>query len=314
MVLLTALLSPAFFSCQKPAPASPGEQTPIQIYILRAKKATLSSLDLFFFHDDELESLDAYQRIEDPGEASVQGIAGSGAHRIVAFTNQDEDRYVWSDIRSFPALSSLSFSLEQDSPVAPFLYGQARVEAGNSRRCQLTLQPALAAIELRSLCCDFRGKGYEGALFHLERIFLTWANGLYLPLDPGAALSYLNPGRLDTSLSPRHTQLLQAETARDIGEHREEIGQTLYTYPNPAREASMGQMVTNLVLEGVLEGQRCYYPLPLPGVEANRHHIIQLTLTRMGSPDPDIPLEVGTLILENNTQPWTQAEEHTVRF
>ena len=196
VVIATALLSPAFFSCQKEASPQGTEPTPVQIYILRAKKTTLQGLDLFFFHDDALALLDSYQHIDAPAQERVQGIAGSGAHHLVAFSNVPASRFQWSDIRSVPALSSVSFSLEDDSPAAPFLFGQCPLEEGRSRRCTLRLTPALCKIELCSLSCDFRGKAYEGLPFHLERIFLTYANEAYQPLSPGTAMSYRNPGYL----------------------------------------------------------------------------------------------------------------------
>ena len=167
VVIATALLSPAFFSCQKEASPQGTEPTPVQIYILRAKKTTLQGLDLFFFHDDALALLDSYQHIDAPAQERVQGIAGSGAHHLVAFSNVPASRFQWSDIRSVPALSSVSFSLEDDSPAAPFLFGECPLEEGRSRRCTLRLTPALCKIELRSLSCDFRGKAYEGLPFHL---------------------------------------------------------------------------------------------------------------------------------------------------
>ena len=314
VVIATALLSPAFFSCQKEASPQGTEPTPVQIYILRAKKTTLQGLDLFFFHDDALALLDSYQHIDAPAQERVQGIAGSGAHHLVAFSNVPASRFQWSDIRSVPALSSVSFSLEDDSPAAPFLFGECPLEEGRSRRCTLRLTPALCKIELRSLSCDFRGKAYEGLPFHLERIFLTYANEAYQPLSPGTAMSYRNPGYLAELSHFQHPEMLLRPIGQDISATRMVLEESLYCYPNPATGAEMGRMPTHLVLEGTLDGQHCYYPIPLPALEANTHYSVQLTLTRLGSTDPDIPVESGTLILESETQPWNQAEHRTISF
>lgn len=314
VVIATVLLSPAFFSCQRAALPPGMEESPVQIYILRSKKTTPGGLDLFFFHDDALMLLDSYQHIEDGGEAHVQGIAGGSAHRLVAFSNLPASSFQWSDIRSAPALNSVSFSLENDSPVAPFLYGQCPLEEGRSRSCVLRLKTALCEIELHSLSCDFRGKAYEGAPFLLERVFLTWANSLCQPLSEETLLSYLNPGYLDETPRFRYPEMLCRSIGQEVGAARTTLETCLYCYPNPVTAAEMGRMPTHLVLEGSLDGHRCYYPIPLPALSADTHYAIDLTLTRLGSPEPDIPVESGTFILETDTQKWNHAEDLLVRF
>ena len=186
----------------------------------------------------------------------------------MAFSNVPASRFQWSDIRSVPALSSVSFSLEDDSPAAPFLFGQCPLEEGRSRSCTLRLTPALCKIELRSLSCDFRGKAYEGLPFHLERIFLTYANEAYQPLSPGTAMSYRNPGYLAEASLFQHPEMLLRPIGQDISATRMALEESLYCYPNPATGAEMGRMPTHLVLEGSLDGQHCYYPIPLPALEA----------------------------------------------
>ena len=314
VVIATALLSPAFFSCQKEASPQGTEPTPVQIYILRAKKTTLQGLDLFFFHDDALALLDSYQHIDAPAQERVQGIAGSGAHHLVAFSNVPASRFQWSDIRSVPALSSVSFSLEDDSPAAPFLFGQCPLEEGRSRRCTLRLTPALCKIELRSLSCDFRGKAYEGLPFHLERIFLTYANEAYQPLSPGTAMSYRNPGYLAEASSFQHPEMLLRPIGQDIIATRTELEESLYCYPNPATGAEMGRMPTHLVLEGTLDGHLCYYPIEIPHLEAAQVYSFDITLRRMGSPDPDIPVSSDAALVETLTVPWQNREPTTVSF
>lgn len=318
VVLTTIFLSPAFFSCEKTGFPTLSKRFPVQIYILRSEKTTPGSLDLFFFHDDELQRLDAYQRIENPDDSPVNGIAGSGKHLVAAISNFPADSYSWKDIQSFTHLTDRQFHLEDENPENPFLFGLAHLEAGLSRTCKMSLRPMLAALTLRSVSCDFSGKPYEGKALEEVSIFLINVTGIVHPLDGDGVRedSFINPGFLDRKSleGMAHPEMLYQELGMDFGAERKEVGCTLYAYPNPIEEESLGKPFTRFVIEGVLDGKRCYYPINIPSLYADRRYNMDITLTRMGSPDPDTAVEPGTVILEIKTRPWAEFDEYTVRY
>ena len=318
VVLSAVLLPPAFYSCQKTGLPEQKRRFPVQIYIQRSEKTTLRSLDLFFFHDDALQRLDSYQHVENPSEAPVAGIAGSGKHLVAAISNFPGDSYSWKDIQSSPHLSSRQFHLEDEDPENPLLYGVTHLEEGLSRTCKMKLEPMLSALHLRTLSCDFSGKPYEGKQLEKSSFFILNANSLTHPLDEDGVReeSFINPGYLDEGAMERmsHPEMLFQELGRSFGAARENVECTLYTYPNPVEEEGLGRPFTRFVIAGVLDGKTCYYPINIPGLAAGRKYTMDITLTRMGSPDPDTPAESGTVILEIDTKPWAEFDGYTLRF
>ena len=319
-VLLAAILQcPTFlFSCQscQDEPVSPALRT--QIYIQSAEKTTSEGLDLFFFQDDSLGLLDSYQRLEGGIPDRIYGVSGNGDKILAAFSGYATDRYAWSDVVSFAGLRERRFRLSDEDPERPFLCGSAHLSAGASRSAVLTLRPRLCAIRIRSLSCDFSGMPYEGLTLDSLTLFLTHVCDECLPLATGeaGAVSWINAGAVDRKAvaALAHPEMVLQETGLSVGATRLPLGNTLYSYPNPALEDSFGRPRTRLVLQGNIGTVTCWYPIPLSGLGEERMICLDITLTRMGSPDPDILTESGTVILETETVPWSDTEPSTVHF
>lgn len=81
-----------------------------------------------------------------------------------------------------------------------------------------------------------------------------------------------------------------------------------YGYPNPVTaDANAGSWIprkTRLVLEATLGGEVCYYPVTLDKMQRNTEYIINLTVTRLGSPDPDTPVTTGEASFTVEVKDW----------
>lgn len=316
--LLAALWQlPAFFTACSPT-AEP-LQTPLrtQIYIFPSENANAGALDVFFFNEDSLQRLDAYQRFPSGTALPLAGLSCSGAKKIVALSNYADDPYQWSDIQSYATLADRPFRLEDDSPETPLLFGEASVEDGTTRTCALTMHPMLCRVRIRSLACDFGDRPYAGESLKEVRAYLTHVSSLCHPMRTGEPPSaWINPGRLDSvaveSLS--HPEMLLGPIAPEVDGRRIFPETALYGYPNPAESPSFGQPVTTLVIEGILRGRRYYYPIPLGAMESGTGIDIDLTLTRAGSPDPDTPVGSDTFSLHLETAPWENRGETIIHY
>lgn len=87
-----------------------------------------------------------------------------------------------------------------------------------------------------------------------------------------------------------------------------------YCYPNPTEDDVQGgtdwsPRLTRLVVEAELGGVLCYYPLTLPIVERNTEYIINLTVTRIGSSNPDIPVTTGEALFTVTVKDWEDGGE-----
>ena len=283
---------------EEPAPAA----RKTQIYINAVGKTSIQGLDLLFFQDAPLFRLDAYQHLNGVSGGRVTGTSSTAARKVVILSNYPVDAYAWSGVRSLGSLADLPFRLEDEDPAAPMLYGES--EAGSMGR--VVLRPMLAKITLRSIACEFSERPYAGERLQDVRAYLTYASQEcrpFAPEDPPS--SWLNAGRLDeagTAALSHPEAVLQTLSTSLGGRIYPSAG--FYCYPNPSDGAAFGSPVTRLVIEGKLRGTTYYYPIDLPGLEADVQYRMDVTLTRAGTTDPDTPAAPGSIRLESQVLDW----------
>jgi hypothetical protein len=320
VAILTAFLQfPAFFSSCTREERPDSVSTKAQIYIQWSEIPTPEALDLFFFHTDGAMRLDAYQQVTGlDRNLLTYGLSGAGPRRLVVLSGNPGDIYSWADIQTYGSLAKLRFSLEEEDPEQPRLVGETLLEEAQSRKSRLTLQPMLCIIRIRSVAADFSGHPYAGTPFINNRLFLINAGTEYRPLDKegGGPVSWMNLGSLDSVAVAGlpHPDMLMQEGCGSVGTRRLYPDRLFFCYANPAAEDQPGRPVTRMVLEGDIGPVHCYYPINLPAMEAGTCYQLDLTLTRMGSPDPDIPVESGTVIIESGIQPWKRRDAETLLF
>lgn len=318
VVIVTALLqAPAFFSSCEHVSDSIQPLTGEQIYIQWTKNTTPDAIDLFFFDTDGAQKLDTYQQIADIGNDMHQyGVSGAGAKHLVALSGTPGYTAPWLDILNYGSLCKKTYRLEDEVLDYPQLVAEARLDNSASRRMPLHLQPMITQIRIRSVSCDFSGRAYAGKFFSSNRIYLSYAGIEYKPLGPGGGhpVSWINAGSLDSlaTLELPHPEMILQTGLGEIGSTRIYPERAFYCYANPAGHEGIPR--TRLVLEGMLDGQLCYYPLELPDLQAGQVYALDLTFRRMGSAHPDIPVSSDVVLVETQTVPWESREPYTVTF
>ena len=297
---------PAFLLLACTPQSLPEEPVPVarkaQIYIYPAGKTSIQGLDLLFFQEGPLFRLDAYQHLDRLNGNRVTGTSSTAARKVVILSNYPADTYPWIGIRSLESLADLPFRLENEDPAAPMLYGES--EAGSMN--QVVLRPMLAKVTLRSIACDFSGRAYAGERLQEVRAYLTYACAECRPFAPeDGPAAWLNAGRLDEAQvgTLAHPEaVVQSLTASLGGRIYPSAG--FYCYPNPSDGSQFGSPVTRLVIEGKLRGVTYYYPIDLPGLQADVQYAMDVTLTRAGTTDPDTPAVSGSIRLESQVLDW----------
>ena len=307
---------PAFLLIACTPQMLPEEPAPVarktQIYINAVGKASLQDLDLLFFQDGPLFRLDAYQHLERVSGSRVTGTSSTAARKVVILSNYPADTYAWNGIRSLGSLADLPFRLADENPAAPMLYG----ESAAGTMGQVILRPMLAKITLRSVACEFSERPYAGEKLRDVRAYLTYASQEcrpFAPEDPPS--SWLNAGRLDeagTAALSHPETVLQPLTAALGGRIYPSAG--FYCYPNPSDGSAFGSPVTRLVIEGKLGGTTYYYPIDLPGLEADVQYRMDVTLTRAGTTDPDTPAVAGSIRLESQVLDWDGRDWEDIHY
>ena len=291
--------------------SAPGARK-LQIYINAIGKASLQGLDLLFFQDGPLYRLDAYQHLDRVNGNRVNGTSSTAARKVVILSNYPTDTYPWTGIRSLGSLADLPFRLADEDPAAPMLYG----ESAAGTMSQVTLRPMLAKITLRSIACEFSERPYAGEKLQDVRAYLTYVSQECRPFAPEEPpSSWLNAGRLDeagTAALAHPETVLQSLAASLGGRIYPSAG--FYGYPNPSDGTEFGNPVTRLVIEGKLRGTTYYYPIDLPGLEADVQYRMDVTLTRAGTTDPDIPAVAGSIRLESQVLDWDGREWEDIHY
>ena len=307
---------PAFllFACSPhplPQEVVPGTRK-TQIYINATGKTNIQGLDLLFFQEGPLFRLDAYQHLDGVSGNRVTGTSSTAARKVVILSNYPTDNYAWSGIRSLESLADLPFRLADEDPDAPILYG----ESAAGTMGQVVLRPMLAKITLRSIACDFTGRAYAGERLQDVRAYLTYASQECRPFAPeDVPSSWLNAGRLDeagTSALAHPEAILRSLTASLGGRIYPAAG--FYCYPNPSDGSEFGSPVTRLVIEGKLRGTTYYYPIDLPGLQADVEYRLDVTLTRTGTTDPDTPAVAGSIRLESQVLEWDRRDWEDIHY
>lgn len=311
---------PAFLFACSPVTEPVGEkQLPprnVQIYILQTGKTTLQSLDLLFFQQKPLQRLDAYQHFSAIEGSRVEGTSSTAATRAVAFSNCPEGSFPWSAIRTFASLDDLVFRLEDEDPAAPLMVGTADLPEGSRRSCRIPLHTMLSRITLQSIACDFTGRPYADEKLENVRAYLTYVRAECHPLDTAdRPASWINAGRLDeaqTAALP-HPEMLFEDFGAAVGT-RIYPEKDFFCYANPSDGKEFGIPVTRLVIEGRLRNTVYYYPIDLPGLRPGVQYKMDVTLTRAGSTDPDIPAASGSILLQWEVLDWDERDLDDIHY
>ena len=316
--MIPAILQvPAFFSSCTRGEETIETHTERQIYIQWTKIPTPDAIDLFFFDLHGAQKLDTYQQlVQLEGGERRYGLSGSGAGWLVALSGRAGDTGSWTGIGNYGDLCKKTYRLEEEDLDAPQLFAETSLPEGASRVLTLNLSPMLCQIRIASVSCDFSGRPYAGVPFLCNKLYLTYAGTEYKPLGDaggGHPVSWINAWALD-SLASRalpHPEMVLQEGFGAVGSTRIHNPRTFLCYANPSGD---GLPRTCLVLEGRLCGQTWYYPLPLENLEPGKVYELHLTLRRMGSAQPDIPVESGTVEVVSQILPWYQREAQTVSY
>ena len=264
-----------------------------------------STLDIFAFENDRLRRLDSYQRIEaySTGDASVTSTEGDKIFFLCM--NGQRGRYGWADISSYSGLKHVFVELKDEDPTKVTCTAETSGKAGEPIS-DIILQPLASEVVLRSVRCDFNGTPYPNEVIKDVKVYLTnvSASCPVLLKDDFRPTRFINCGTHEEIKGP---------ITRDIS--YPDI--RLLCYPNMSTEDSPGSPQTRIVIEGMIENAKYYWPItinPEVGIERGCRYIYDILIRRKGCSDPDTPFDPVSIDINMNVKPWKEKEEYTVGF
>ena len=260
-----------------------------------------AGLDIFVFKDGAVKSLDSYSKVRPEGfSASV--VSGRG-DRIVAMLS---GAYLRADqiaaVRCYEDLESLFVNLEDEVAGTPVMSGETVICAGEQGPWNIVLEPLLSKVEVLGLSVKLKG-AYAGRSLDNVQAYLTGVNGSCQPLrrDGFRPSEIINNGRLRGSdLARLASPQLVSNTpriSRQMGGETTYETFSLYCYPNDVTEESSGSPFTRLVIQGDIDGQTYYYPVPInrpgfgysagkAGICRNVNYVMNIHITGPGALNP----------------------------
>ncbi len=290
--------------------------------------AEMRSMDIFVFRDDKLQRLDCYQRFDDMSLWNGTVVSGSGERILSAIVNSPYKREDWYSLTSRSKLRDIILNLEEERREYPFLSGEKRLTTVNYRLSdskELGLKPFTSEIRLKSICCDFRGKAYEGKKLTDVKVYLTNVNSECRIIEDEEAppRRIINSGGLNEDDVSKFSQpdLIVQEIEGEIGVRAFFPDIRLRCYQNNHPEETLGTPYTRLVIEGKISGQTYYWPITInrdtdeePGIWRNRQYSYNLKITRKGSTDPETPVKPEDIIINQEIAEWKETAGYTVSF
>lgn len=328
------ILLPAFYSCSEKDTGllygtmpQDGASISIDTGIMISDTYGAGCIDIFIFNNDRLGWLDSYQRFVGADPSQIDAASRKGEKRIVAVANPSRDMSAWAGINSFEAMMKATASLWDEDPGAPLMCGSAVVSMGEESSCPIEMTPLISEIRVNSLRCDFGGRPYQGEVLSDIRIYLTNVNAeVPIFLEEGfLPTEIINASALseaDMSMIS-HPEMLMKQLDISVGSKTVYPDISLYCFPNDCIEQSIGSPFTRLVIEGKLCGHTCYYPIDInrgreitgdAGIGRNSRYVYDITLTRAGTPDPDITADVTMAEVNMTVRPWTVKDEDEIDF
>jgi len=159
----------------------------------------------------------------------------------------------------------------------------------------------------------------------LDNIFLANVVGTYGLNGPADTQTWYNKmGRREDASSSSHiidgsTSQASCQELTFIGtgltikkgsSHTPSTPYLFYCYPNGETSDNMGwsspftPRKTRIVAAATIAGTKYYYPITIDSPESNKSYTVSLTISGLGSSDPDIPVSKGTISFSVEIEDW----------
>ena len=293
-----------------------GRTTVTKINVKSSSQAPPAGLDIFAFKDNASKSLDSYSRSMQGAPFTATVLSGGGDRIVAMLSGADLTPSQIASVRCYEDLESLFISLERENPSVPIMSGETVICAGEEGPWNVVLEPLMSKVEVVGLSVKLAG-AYAGKRLTNVQAYLTGVNASCQPLrrDGFRPVEILNSGRLRTSDVARLSSpqlLYQApRVSREMDGEVTYQTFSLYCYPNDVREESAGSPFTRLVIQGDIDGQTYYYPIPInrpgfgfaagrEGICRNVNYVMDIHITRPGSMSPEDDMITGGTVTQGS--------------
>ena len=255
-------------------------------------------LQIFVFRGD---ALDAYTKVSSATEATLSCTAGDRV--IYALVNDVDRSSIKTKTELLAAVSNYSNTLEGGFA----MIGSESKKLPQNSTVTINVDRLASRVVVNKITRNFTSAALAAQDLKIEKI---WIQNVAADINFGltaAPTTWLNKMNLDAQTNK---YLSDAPNASVANSSAYETPHTFFCYPNPtaddSSEATWCARHSRLVVQVKLGTDTYYYPITLPVLEYNKsYEIANLTLTRPGSDNPDVPVTFQDCTFDINIQPWT---------
>ena len=262
-------------------------------------ESNVNSLQVFVFSSDD--RLEAYAS----GDGSSLTLdCTSGEKEFMAVTNAPSLESILTKSELQSAVSDLS----DNSPSGLVMSGSvSRTLSGADTDVEIPVARLVARISVREITNGLSVPGYYDSSIELTDIYLSDVAGTCPYFGTHEPEEWINK----LGIAEETSELLHSGNLSGPISHGNtyRTSHYFYCYPNPVSDDSSSltwcPRFTRLVIATEIEGETYYYPIAIGNIEANHTYDIEhVQINRLGSDNPAVPVEVGSVSVSIKVMDW----------
>ena len=252
--------------------------------------AQINDLQIFVFDKNGV-----YETSSHGTGATLTLTCTSGEKQIVALANAPLETGIGNIAELGAAVSDLADCAAGNIVMS----GMIVRELTASSTVTMQVERLAAKVGVSRISTAFELDQHKQMTFDIKAIYLINVAGEKAYLDQNDPSKWYNLGKHEAgnTLGFLRDDVASGVVAAGSSYTKEHY---FYCYPN------LTDTKTRLVVEAMVGGYTYYYPVTLDAVDANTSYDYNLTITRLGSDSPDVPVEEGTVTFTVTVKDWVQ--------
>ena len=261
-------------------------------------EVAVKMLQIYVFRGDVLDS---YTKVTGAKVATVSCTAGD--REIYALVNDEERSSIDTKAQLLAAVSE--YKNPESAGFA--MIGSVQKTLPQNDTITIDVSRLASRVMIKKITRNFTSPTLAAKDFTIEEI---WIQNVATDINLGlttAPTTWVNKQNRD---AVTHEFLSGSVREKVTNGNAYETTHTFFCYPNPTTDDSSDSTWcarhTRLVVKAIIGDDTYYYPITLPVLEYNKSYEIEnLTLTRPGSDNPDVPVTFQDCTFDINIKPWT---------
>ena len=257
-----------------------------------ANDAQVNTIQIFVFDKNGI-----YETSSKGTGSTLALTCTTGEKNIVALVNAPEE----GPVDNIAQLRAKTAALSVCSTSNIIMSGEVKKTLTASTTITMQVERLAAKVAVAHIGTDFDLEAHKNLSFEIKSIYLINVAGDRAYLDDNTPSVWYNKAKyaLGTSLPFLHDDVSDGLLADGESYDKEHF---FYCFPNTSSTP------TRLVVEAEIGGYIYYYPITLETVVPNTYYTYRLTITRLGSDSPDVPVAEESVNFTVTVKDWVETE------